>query len=500
MTSTKTDRLARVGELGAALGAATALALVWGLAGLSQRGLEHLEAARQAGRAAREGGWQRLVQAAHPGLDLAMGLLIQLVPATNLRAIWLAHLGCALAIVALVWRIARPLAGRAGAASAALLALCVPSVAAELVAPATTLPVMVMWLGVWALATHPRPRWPHALGLWLLGGLWLLSWSPMLTWCVLLLLATLGARARPAPTPGRMGPSSLPVALALAPLLVPLTATLLHPGLWSDPAAGWLALLEAGWLKAAPDQVLAGAWRPGGRLPWFAGPWMAWRELPAALGLGGLAGAWALRRRLRHDPNARILVGSVPLLLALPWVLPGGHYGRVDTMAMLALPLSMLSGVALGALVRAQRPAARPIVTGAVALALLSGPALATSVYYPSPGLWRSAASGGPREALRRGRLVPRERALPRTWVRRSAQVLGARPVDVGEWALALEEYERLGDDVPARAGPGAPARLVPLPRWSAPPAPRPAFSIPEGAETHTFEAGGVPAWVLIVE
>ena len=494
----------RVVSLPGVLGFTLLYGLLTGLQGLHPRAFDHVQNARRVGNlltSAKPGSsWGDALESASPGLDLLGGLALAILPGWHVRTLWGLGLLAMLVSVALLWRLMRDRAGRASAAMACVLLVANPVTTAEAMVPSGTWPAIALFLGVWVLALEERQTWWKAAALVVTGALWLLSWPWMLLWCALLLWNNARRRAIPesagSELPGMIPPSRFSPGLLLAPLLVPLLAIAIHPGFWSDPKQGLLAFGTASFLQSAGGQGLAGAFYPAGRLPLIAGAWWLFQHAHTAALFAALIGAF----RTPKIPMAR---ESILLLLLIPWMIPGGHIGAIDSTALAMVPISILAAPVLVGFARqaweklSQRQAILAITAGVFAIVAPIAFSLAT--YFPYTGAWRGTLTDGAVAAIARGEVQPREQLLSIGALQTFIDAHPGCAIYAPDDSPMLEEYIRAGVIpnalTPSRAGATHILRRVPRQNSESPPA---AFALDKTQEATMFGPGDLPLFVLI--
>ena len=423
-----------------------------GFGGLSERTLEHLTRARRAGSALTSDpdALVAALAAPSPGIDLLDGLLLAISPLWHAHTLWALGAVAGACCAALIFKMLHAVHGsrRVGALGAALFVIN-PVTLALGATPSATFPACALMLGTWWLGTHERLTGLRALALWGVGALWLLSWPWMLLWCALLLIVRMRAVASSTPWRGELGASWLGLGLLLAPVVVPLLATLAHPGFWPDPEAGWLSFLEASFLQGSSGVAMAGHWYGDGRLPVWAGAWWMISGVPIFVWGSALLGAAAtLSGRLPARPMTLI---TLLLLGMAPWLVPHGHAGAIDALGLMLAPLSILAApmVERGILWARARPEQR---RSRVAMLCMGGIVLASALpiftYAPHVGAWRSALVGGLKGAHERGEQSERELVLPLALVRDIASQPGAS-LYAPQLQAVLQEYQR-AEQIPA--------------------------------------------------
>ena len=422
-----------------------------GVQGLSPASFEALKRARAASQSP---SWSiealsALLESAHAHLDLLFGIWLKLF-AFGDDALSLALMTWSMTLLAMrsLYRVVYRLSeGDELASSVAALSLvALPEIAGQLGAGASpTMITAALWLMTWDGCTIPssgsrRRRLLGFVGAWFSGALWLGAWSPMLFWsCLLLLAHLLQGAERPderavvieaSASGGLIRSARSPIALWLCVPMVPLLATMLHPGLWADAQGGWLKILAAGWLDPSADAGLSvgGRWYEGGKLA----PWAPLELIAGATPLSSLllaipAALW-LRAGRGDGVSRRLLTLS---LLAMPWILwatPAASYGQIDQVA-LALTLlcaALGCGIAwLNQVARARHwPAVAPYLFAASALL---SPLSATIAYWEDPHAWRSALVGGAEVTARGGDSISPHAVVPRSAL---TQALATHGVD----------------------------------------------------------------------
>lgn len=492
----RADKIARISDalvsLPGALAGVALMLLLLGWRGLGPRGVALIERARSAATTMtrpRAGGMTELLGEPGAGLNLLSGAWLRVVPGDHLVALWGLGVVGALASTALVWWIARKLTDRAGGLLACALFWSVPAVLGAATTPGHELLACALMLGTLALGTHEGPwRWRHAAALWLVGGLWLLAWPPMLLWACALLLMTLWTNRQPPAEDARglIGTSWLPAGLLLAPVVVPIVATLLHPGLLRAPKAGWLRFLE-GFARHVPPAPVG----PTHKLPlWLGFADLAW-SLPLTLLVLATGGALWLARH-RRGARAATLIAS-PLVFAIaagvqgmPWI------GAIDTLVMQAAALAILAAAGLRALLLhllPEQPTTRQrVALIAMCATLLAPGALNTASLYPYTGAYHSALSGGLSASAHHALPPYRDGVLPRATLRALPSSAPLRPSALDP---TLDLMRDARAPVPPRAAsptaPGA-AQLRPLDGRAAPESPDARVFGPQGYPLFVYE------------
>lgn len=500
-----TSTLEKLVSLPGVLAFALIYGLLVGLQGLHPRAFEHVQAARRVGNlltSAKPGSsWSDALSSASPGLDLVGGLAIAILPGWHVRTLWGLGLVSMLVATALLWRLLRDRVGAASAAMASVLLVANPVTTAELMVPSGTWPTIALFLAVWVLALEKKQPWWKGTLLWVLGAIWMLSWPWMLLWCALLLWSNARRRAVEGSAggelPGMIPPSHFSLGLLLAPLVVPALALAMHPGFWSDPKQGLLAFGAAAFLPNADGMGMAKAFYPAGRLPFVSGAWWLLQHVPIALLGLGVFGAFGEQK----TPMAR---ESLVLLALIPWMIPGGHLGAIDSTAIAMVPLSILAAPILIGVARQawERFEPRQVFMALAAgnLVLLAPLIFSLATYFPYVGTWRGALTGGAVAAIQRGEVQPREQLLSlgalETFVKNHPDCSIYAPED----GALLEEFIRAGAlpniSSPARDGATHILSRVPRQNSESPPV---SFDAPSKAEKEAimFGPGDLPLFVL---
>ncbi len=402
---------------------ATLLSISIGYRGLSLMSHAHLGSSHDLAVTMSQGtslrALHKALATAHPHLELISALTLRTLPGdhgTLLSVLsWLALMICLLCI----WRIlmrhtqGNQWAAAIGAGTFTLL----PATVAHLGTPSPTLMTCACFLATWDLCTLRQQKWWQSILAWLTGALLLGSWSPMLLWACLLLLAHLMHRAQPSAHDNGLIPrSSLPAGVLLCVPMVPLCATLLHPGFLIDIKQGWLMTLDAGWLKGAPSPGMSsnGHWFGQGKLSWLA-TWNAFiSRVPLVTLMLGLPGVLALIQGMR-SAHGRLLLMSLPAMTIIMWATPAGDYGQVEQSVLTLSLVALLVGHGFAwCTLQAQTQSWHRLALPALATLAMLAPASATLSFWSTPAAWQSSITGGAVQAQQRGDSHNRHLVLPR--------------------------------------------------------------------------------------
>jgi len=331
----------------------------------------HALSARDAARMDALGDTARGAASAHPLPDLLGQYAISLSPTGAITALWLLHAAAGLVSLMLVHRLAMRHTDDVGAGLAcALFATSIPLLA-QLGGTGPGTLVTALMLGTLLLGTHPRIGLARSLGLWVTGGALLASYPPMLLWASILLLVH-----RTSTEDGR---ETTPLGLLLAPVIVPLVSTLMHPALRSHPLPGWGSYMTATFLESTPPGIYLGT-PITTRLPWWSGVLDLATTLPIAVVLATLAGTWLLARARTAGTwrtSARMLAVTPWLLLVVPWITGDVFIGAMDALVPPLPFLCILAAIAARGFMStfdARTPSGLAMHAGILAALLLPAP------------------------------------------------------------------------------------------------------------------------------
>ena len=324
-----------------------------GLRGLGEEGHAFLQLARATAVALRGGApWEEgLATGITSGATLLGALSLMTLPGGDLAVLWITGIVLVALATAATYVLGHRLAPPGGGPAAAILLVACPPVwqAATTLGPGPA--GLAAWAGWLALASRPSLRGLAGLALLLLGGLLFLIWPPALLAAFLPLTLELWRqhRAAPAGSPGEVT-AQIPLPLLGAPLVMPLVALALHPGLWSAPAGSLLVLLQTSLLADPPSLVVDGVVRTADvRLPWTWGATALLARTPPMLLAGAaLSLLFARRRAPGLDARTRALLAlSCVFLLVLAPASRRSDPAGLSMLLLLSPPLAALAGAAL---------------------------------------------------------------------------------------------------------------------------------------------------------
>lgn len=397
--------------------------------------------------------FQDALHSAHPHLDLIGALWLRLLPLSNaaLSLTILSSLATLIAITSL-WRIISRLTHNNTLITtvASLHFLLLPATISQLQGPSVTMLALMFWLVTWDMCTLEKPRWWHMGGAWIAGGIALGSWSPMLLWAALLLLASLQSHTRKDAVnhtqAGTIQASSVPAYILLCVPLVPLVATITHPGLLTSPKDGWLAVLSTAWLKyplAKEGVALGGHWYEMAKVPFLTSLLLSLKALPLTSLLLGIPGAlYALHPR-HASAHTKMLIYSILFMLIALWAVPGaGDYGSISQVTLMLAPASMLVACGLQWVTQKAKNTNQHKALALAPMALsIAIPALTSLGYSHGPTSWSSSITGGPLAEVRRGDSQSRHTIIPEDLVQELVNTHQVKTLGANKLATLLEHY-----------------------------------------------------------
>lgn len=381
----------------------------------------------------------------HPHIDLISGLWLRLIPGDHGAALAMLSALALLMCLGALWRIiSRHTQGNTLAASMACATFALlPSTAAQLGGPSPTLITCALFLMTWDLCTRAHQRWWQAILSWVTGGLLLGSWSPMLLWACVLLIAHLTQRAQSEESKTGMIPgSSIPAGILLCVPMVPLVATLLHPGFWPDLKQGWLMTLEAGWITNSPKGLsYGGHWYGQGKLSWVATCAQLIGQIPLVTMLMSMPGVlWLLRTK--RSVHHRLLLISLPIMTLIVWATPGHDYGHVAQHTLWVSMVAMLVGHGVAwCMNQAATTQWHRAIMPALCISVVLAAIVPTFSFWSTPAMWQSSITGGAVSAQRQGDSHSRHIALPIADLKRQVREHDIRTLHAGALNPILRSY-----------------------------------------------------------
>ncbi|MBA2663741.1 MAG: hypothetical protein H0U74_15750 [Bradymonadaceae bacterium] len=454
-----------------ALGALAAVVVyffaVLGFGGLTSDSVAMLEQARQVASTLSGGGWAALLASPHAGAELVAGLVSYAFAASDTFWLWILSAMAIVASVPAVYRIGARFHGQ----SAAVVASVVFATSAPIVAAATSISTSALCVFAWCWLldlTTAQPRWYKMLIAAALSAFLLLSWAPVFLWMVLWLVVTvsLSGRAELAPLAlqerGMMRPAAIDIGVVLVPAIALLLASVVHPGMWSGLIAGWQAVLGSV-IEARPAALLfRGEMYPPARPPIDTGLTFILTRfslVAVAAALLGLVFA-ALSQHLGQRPPKKLYSGlalAVVLLALLPWMLRSTHYGRVDTLAMVAPIIAIFAGYGVARLIELARamlgilPGQRAdiAIKAAVALLAITPLCVESALAHPHHGSYYNGLVGGLAGAADHGYPLDHDGLVPAKLLNALNTHAGSQPIWAGELAPYLRELATMRNERP---------------------------------------------------